>query len=141
MQLHKKLALPYTQESLYTLIATIEAYPTFIPGCSTAKILEQTPEFLRAELTIGYGPFKEKFISKVYLTPFESIEAVGETGPFRHLKVVWKFQAINPQETGVDFFLDVEFKSKLIERMFVRLARRIDLSSFKEMIERRMRIF
>jgi coenzyme Q-binding protein COQ10 len=131
MQLQKKLTLPYTQESLYTLIVDIEKYPTFISGCSAAKILERTSEFLRAELTVGYGPFKETFISKVYITPFDSIKAVGEAGPFHSLKVVWKFQALSPEETEVDFFLEVQFKSKILETIAGKMINRINISTLK----------
>jgi coenzyme Q-binding protein COQ10 len=127
--------LPYSQEALYSLIANIEAYPTFLSVCTGAKILERTPEFLRAELVVGYGPFKEKFISKVYLAPFDSIEALSETGPFRHLRVVWNFQALSLQETSVDFFLDIEFKSKILERMVVKMIPRVNLSFLKKIFE------
>ncbi len=139
MHIQRKLILPYAQEDLYSLIATVDAYPNFVPACRHVKILEHTSDFLRAELTLGYGLFKEKFISKVYLTPFDAIEAIGESGPFHHLKVVWKFQAIGPQETEVAFSLEAQFKSKLLGHMVERGMRRADLSSFTEIIEKRMR--
>lgn len=135
MNIQRKLILPYSQEVLYSLIANIAAYPIFIPGCSTAKILEQTPEFVRAELTVGYGPFKETFISNVYLTPLTAIEAIGEEGPFHHLKVVWNLQTRVPQETEVDFFLEVEFKSKLLERIVSKMINRVNLAVLKKIFE------
>ena len=49
-----------------------------------------------AELAIGFGPFHEKFVSRIVLTPDAEggprIETIGVEGPFRQLASHWSFE-------------------------------------------------
>lgn len=113
---HDKKRLPYSAEKLYQVVADIESYPTFLPGCLAAKILEPGEEYCRASLTIGYGPFRESYISKVLLTPFTRIEVIYESGPFSYLRNHWNFHSISEEETEVEFFIDFKFRSFFLQK-------------------------
>lgn len=70
------------------------------------------------ELAIGFGPFHERFVSRVVLTPDGPdgmrIETVGVEGPFRTLTSRWLFQA-HPAGTLIEFSLEFEFRSRLLQ--------------------------
>jgi coenzyme Q-binding protein COQ10 len=121
---HDKKTLPHSAEKLYQVVADIESYPSFLPGCVDAKVLEKGDGYVRASLTIGYGPFRESYISRVLLTPFNRIEVVYESGPFSYLKNHWTFHEASKTETEVEFFIDFKLRSfilqKAIESVFLK---------------------
>lgn len=77
--------LPYPAAALYALIADIPAYPSFVPYCTTASIIalsEPDPLLGKrwpriADLSVGWGPYDERFRSRVYCLPNTILESVA----------------------------------------------------------------
>jgi coenzyme Q-binding protein COQ10 len=108
--------LPYTPEQMYALVADIERYPEFLPWCVAARIRERRADFIDAELVIGFRMFRERFISHVRLKPPDRIDVAYAEGPFRYLNNHWKFEPM-PGGCRIDFFVDFEFKSRLLQKV------------------------
>ncbi|AQS90647.1 MULTISPECIES: type II toxin-antitoxin system RatA family toxin [Gluconobacter] len=106
--------IAYTPDQLFDLVADVEKYPQFLPWCVKASIRTQTEQELVADLTIGFGPFRETFTSRVTLERPSRIRVRYEKGPFRYLNNVWTFSP-DPRGCLVDFFVDFEFKSRLLQ--------------------------
>jgi coenzyme Q-binding protein COQ10 len=68
-----------------------------------------------ADMTIGFGPFRETFTSRVKLERPHHILVRYENGPFRYLHNQWRF---TPGERGtdVDFNVDFTFHSRILEK-------------------------
>ena len=116
----EKRKLLYSAEQMYQLVADVGKYPEFLPWCSAARIrsreIEGDSEIMLADLVISFKVFRERFGSKVSLHPLErKIETEYLDGPFKFLKSSWKFTAINETECEVDFFVNFEFKSRLLQ--------------------------
>ena len=120
--------LPYTPEQMYALVADIERYPEFLPWCVAARIRERKADFISADLVIGFGLIRERFTSNVKLDPPGRVDVAFADGPFRHLDSHWVFEWA-PGGCRVDFFVDFEFKSrvlqKVIEMLFGEAVRRM----------------
>ncbi|MCJ1468180.1 hypothetical protein MMC07_006808 [Pseudocyphellaria aurata] len=77
--------LPYPAAPLYALIADITAYPSFVPYCTAGNIVAvSAPDPLLgelwpriADLSVGWGPYDERFRSRVYCLPNTVIESVA----------------------------------------------------------------
>ncbi|MAS44662.1 MAG: ubiquinone-binding protein [Rhodobacteraceae bacterium] len=119
----EKRTMPYSADQMYALIADVPSYPEFLPWCSAARIRARTPqpdgsEVLDADLVISFKVFREKFGSRVTLIPQERrIDVAYLDGPFRYLNNHWKF---DPREDGgcdVDFFVDFEFRSIVLQKL------------------------
>jgi coenzyme Q-binding protein COQ10 len=68
MPRHEEQAtLAYSAEELFTVVADIKDYPSFVPWCSGARILKEDLQQIIADLVIGFGPFQETFRSQVSL--------------------------------------------------------------------------
>lgn len=104
----------HSAEQLFDLVADVGNYPKFLPWCAAAKVRSRTDTDLVADLTIGFGPFRESFTSRVSLDRPNLIKVRYEHGPFRYLNNQWKFQA-DPRGCKVDFFVDFEFRSRLLQ--------------------------
>jgi len=106
--------IPYRDEQLFELVADVGSYPKFLPWCVGARVRSRTETELVADLTIGFGPFRETFTSRVALDRPRSVRVRYERGPFRYLNNVWTF---TPDAKGcrVDFFVEFEFRSRLLQ--------------------------
>jgi len=106
--------VPYRPEQLFDLVADVGQYPRFLPWCVGARVRRRDTEEMLADLTIGFGPFRESFTSRVGLIRPGHILVRYEDGPFRYLRNHWRFQAVDAG-TEVDFSVDFAFRSRLLE--------------------------
>jgi coenzyme Q-binding protein COQ10 len=107
--------VPYRPDQLFDLVADVAKYPQFLPWCVGARIRSRKDNELIADLTIGFGPFRESFTSRVSLDPPSHIKVKYENGPFRYLNNDWTFTP-DPRGCIVKFFVDFEFRSRLLQR-------------------------
>jgi coenzyme Q-binding protein COQ10 len=126
----EKRFLPYTQAQLFELVAAVDRYPEFLPWCIAARIrsreaLPDAPSrsVITADLVIGYRMIRERFTSRVTLSPPGRIDVTYAEGPFRYLNNHWIFEPVPPSPerptggTMVDFYVDFEFHSKLLQSL------------------------
>ncbi len=106
--------LPYSPEQMFDLVADVGKYPIFLPWCAGARVKSHTETQLVADLTIGFGPFRESFTSRVQLDRPHQIQVKYENGPFRYLNNQWTFEP-NPKGCNVKFYVDFEFKSRVLQ--------------------------
>ena len=106
--------VPFRPEQLFDLVADVGRYPEFLPWCVGARVRSRTETESLADLTIGFGPFRESFTSRVLLERPGKIRVRYENGPFRYLNNQWTFTA-DPRGCRVDFFVDFEFRSRLLQ--------------------------
>jgi coenzyme Q-binding protein COQ10 len=110
----EKKMLPYSDEQLFDMVADVRRYPEFLPWCVGARVVSRTEHELIADLTIGFKMFRETFRSQVTLERPHHVHVRYLTGPFRYLNNHWRFRPVTGG-TEVDFFVDFEFKSRLLQ--------------------------
>jgi len=124
----EKTLVPYRPDQLFDLVADVGDYPRFLPWCVGARVKSRTESLLIGDLTIGFGPFRESFTSRVALERPRRILVAYENGPFKYLKNQWIFL---PETAGtrVDFFVDFEFRSRILQKaigiVFAEAVRRM----------------
>lgn len=106
-------------DQMFALVADIEKYPEFLPLCEDLKIRSRKERgdvvLLIADMTIGYKAIRETFTSQVLLKPTESVIDVKYLdGPFRYLNNRWTFSDQPDGGCTVSFFIDYEFKSRML---------------------------
>lgn len=110
----ERKVLRYSPDQMFDLVADVRRYPEFLPWCVGARVLSSTDAELVADLTIGFKMFRETFRSRVTLERPYHVHVTYENGPFRYLNNHWRFNAA-PQGCEVDFFVDFEFHSRLLQ--------------------------
>lgn len=107
--------LPHTPEQLYALVADVERYPEFLPWAVACRIRKRQDPVIWADLVIGFKMIRERFTSKVTLNPeARRIDVEYVDGPFHYLNNHWQFEP-HPDGCAVDFFVDFEFKNKVLQ--------------------------
>ena len=113
----EKRLIPHTPEQMYQLVADIEKYPEFLPWCVGTRIRSRDGDVILADMVIGYKVFRERFTSRVTLSPTQRIDVAYSEGPFRYLNNHWKFIPEGDGHCTVDFYVDFEFHSRILQRM------------------------
>ncbi len=114
----------HKSEDLFDIVADIESYPEYLPACQNAQILERHPNYLLAQLIIGYGPLHETFISRVYLDRERGIIDVElEEGPLHDLECRWSFTQ-KGEDCQTVCALDFDFQRGFLARFATPLLDR-----------------
>lgn len=111
----EKRVLPYSPEQMFDLVAAVDRYPEFLPWCTGARIRSRTGNVVIADLIIGFKMFRERFTSKVVLDRPGRIDVAYTDGPFRYLTNHWDFIPRDDGQCLIDFYVDFEFKSRLLQ--------------------------
>jgi coenzyme Q-binding protein COQ10 len=114
--------MPYSADQMYALVADVESYSEFLPWCAASRIRQrrqtEAGEVIDADLVISFRVFRESFGSRVTLRPEQrSIDVEYLEGPFRYLNNHWHFEPVSESECEVDFFVDFEFRSRVLQSL------------------------
>ena len=110
--------LPYAPDELYEIVAGVDRYPEFLPWCSAARITRREGAVFFADLVISFKVWREKFTSKVTLDPERRrVEVEYVNGPFRYLHNHWQFLQGPDGGCVIDFHVDFEFKSRVLQQL------------------------
>ncbi len=112
----------HTAASMFALVADVEKYPEFLPLCEALTVRSRRERdgrsMLVADMTVGYKAIRETFTSQVHLKPDElAIDVKYLDGPFRYLSNIWRFDEAADGGTDIHFFIDYEFKSRILGAM------------------------
>ena len=118
----EKRRVPHSPEEMFALVADIEKYPEFLPWCVGARIRSRTDTLLVADLIIGFKGIRESFTSRVALDrEAMTIDVTYQDGPFKYLNNNWKFGNAEADQCALDFYVDFEFKSRILQKMIEML--------------------
>lgn len=114
----EKRVLPYAPDKLFDLVADIERYPEFLPWCIGARIRNRRENVVIADLVIGFKGIRERFTSRVTLNrEGMRIDVAYLDGPFKYLNNHWIFNDADGDACEIDFFVDFEFRSRLLQKI------------------------
>jgi coenzyme Q-binding protein COQ10 len=130
--------LPYTPEQLFELVGDVERYPDFVPWVTSMRVWNRRDDGagvtgMDAEAGVGFSFLRERFSTRVTRDATAKEVTVSLiSGPFKHLMNRWRFSP-HPTGTTVDFYIDFEFKSKLLTALLT--------ANFGHAVERLMGCF
>ena len=118
-QFETRRPVKHSPDQMFDLIADVEKYPQFLPLCEGLTVRSRKErdgkELLVADMTVGYKAIRETFTTQVLLNKAERIIDVKYIdGPFKYLDNRWSFEAMGEGGCSVNFFIDYEFKSRIL---------------------------
>ena len=108
--------LPFSPQQMFDMVADVERYPEFLPWCVATRIRTSSDDEMVADMAIGFKMFREQFTSHVHLNNPNRIDVEYKNGPFKYLENHWVFDEAEGGGCLVDFHVDFEFRSKLLEK-------------------------
>ena len=124
-QISRTALVPYSAEQMYQLVNDVKSYPQFLPGCSGSRVLDQSASQMMAAVDVSKAGISKTFTTRNILVSNQSIIMQLVDGPFRKLMGGWKFTPIGDDACKIEFQLDFEFTSKLIELAFGRVFKEL----------------
>lgn len=141
----EKKLIGYTREQLFDVVAAVENYHLFVPGCRRSEVTHREETLIKARLEIGRPPLLESYTSRVCLERPKLIKASCVEGVlFKHMDTRWQFDlppSPYPKEQSclVNFQVAFEFKSFLVANLastiFDEIAR-MNISAFMKRAEK-----
>jgi coenzyme Q-binding protein COQ10 len=101
----------------------VTAYPEFVPWITAmrtwnARTLPDGAETVDAEAGVGFSFLKERFSTRVRRDAETlQIHVSLLSGPFKRLANRWQFFEADEGKTRVEFDIDFQFKSRLLEAL------------------------
>jgi coenzyme Q-binding protein COQ10 len=120
---HVSKRLPYAPEQLFALVGDVMAYPDFVPWITAmrtwnARSIGEGVETVDAEAGVGFSFLKERFSTRVRRDAnARQIDVTLLSGPFKRLANRWEFFDDGGGQTRVEFDIDFQFKSRLLEAL------------------------
>ncbi|MBT4891166.1 MAG: type II toxin-antitoxin system RatA family toxin, partial [Rhodospirillales bacterium] len=88
----------------------------FLPWCVATRIRQDSETMMVADMVIGFKVFREGFTSRVTMERPKTIRVEYENGPFKYLHNHWIFNEDGDGSCTVDFAVDFEFRSRLLDK-------------------------
>ena len=114
----KSVLLWYSAPEMYALVTGVEAYPSFLPWCEKAEVLDHSGGDMTVRLHLHYAGLRHAFTTRNQHTPELSVLMQLVDGPFSDLDGTWHFVAIGAAGTAacrVEFDLRYAFSSRTLE--------------------------
>jgi ribosome-associated toxin RatA of RatAB toxin-antitoxin module len=114
---HKSVIVGYSAEQMFALVDTMEDYPRFLPWCGGVEVLGRETDRLVATIAIHYHGIKQSFTTENIHTRPTSIQMRLLEGPFKHLQGAWVFKPLREDACKIEFDLQYEFSSRILEKI------------------------
>ena len=117
---HKSVLLWYSPGEMYELVTDIEDYPTFLPWCDKAEVLERHDDGVTARLGLAYRGVRHAFTTRNQQVEDTSVKVQLVDGPFSLLDGTWLFRPLgrpgsDEQACKIEFDLRYAFASRALE--------------------------
>lgn len=114
--IEKSVLIARTAQNMFDLVDGVEDYPKFLPWCGGTELIERTATVTAARIHIDYHGIKAHFSTQNTKDAPHRIEIKLRDGPFRRLDGGWRFTALGDVGCKVEFHLNYEFSSKILEK-------------------------
>jgi ribosome-associated toxin RatA of RatAB toxin-antitoxin module len=113
----KTLLVPYTDAQMFALIDGVERYPEFLPWCGRVTLLKRDDRMTSATLEINFHGIRQEFTTENPKSAPVWMDIKLVEGPFRALEGGWRFTQLGERGCKIDFHMQYEFASRLLEKL------------------------
>ena len=115
-QINRSALMPFKQKDIFNLVNDVEAYPDFLPWCSSAEILEKSSDQVLDKLTLKKMGVSYELVTRNRLSRFNLIDIEFVEGPLQSLKGEWLFTELGDLGCKVEMSLGFELKKRFIDK-------------------------
>ena len=116
----KTVLLWYSPVEMYELVTGVQDYPSFLPWCDKAEVLERHEDGITGRLGLAYMGVRHAFTTRNLHLPGTSVTVQLVDGPFSLLDGTWFFHPLGrpgseERACKIEFDLRYAFSSKALE--------------------------
>ncbi|MBD1577372.1 ubiquinone-binding protein [Vibrio sp. S11_S32] len=138
---NRSALVSFSAEQMFFLVNDVESYPEFLPGCSGSKLIESSDTALIASVDVAKAGIKKTFTTANVMIPGRVIELQLVDGPFKSLTGRWNFIPLDEFACKIEFQLDFEFTSKLIEMAFGKVFKDLTNNMVNSFTQRAKQVY
>jgi ribosome-associated toxin RatA of RatAB toxin-antitoxin module len=113
----RSVLAPYAANEMFALVDEVESYPQFLPWCEGTRVVSREPGRTVATIRANYHGLRQEFTTQNTNRPGERIDIDLVSGPFRTLRGHWQFAPLGERGCRIDFRLEYEFASRILEKV------------------------
>lgn len=141
----KSVLLWYSPREMYTLVTAVEDYPSFLPWCERAEVLDRNEAGMTARLTLAKGGVRHAFTTRNLHQDNTAVQVQLVDGPFSLLDGSWRFLPLaragataegEPEACRIEFELRYAFASAALEAVVSPVFDRIANTFVDAFVER-----
>lgn len=107
--------VPFSAEAMFDLVADVESYPLFLPGCTGARIHSREADTVQASIALAQGPLKTEFCTVNVQERPRRITMALQQGPFSELSGVWEFMPLGTEGSRVTLKVSFAFANRVTD--------------------------
>ena len=116
-QVEKTVLVGFSAFQMFTLVDQVENYPEFLPWCGGTEVKWRDDLSTVATVNIDYLGIKQRFTTENSKQVPHLIQMKLQEGPFSHLEGSWRFLELGDDACKIEFNLQYEFSSKILEKV------------------------
>ncbi len=141
----KSVLLWYSPREMYDLVIAVKDYPSFLPWCERAEILEQHDDGMTVRLSLAKGGVRHAFTTRNQHVTGQEVQVQLIDGPFSQLAGTWRFLPIarastdpgdEPRACRIEFDLRYAFSNAALEAVVSPVFDRIANSFVDSFVQR-----
>ena len=137
----KSVLIERTALQMFELVDRVEDYPKFLPWCGGTELLERTDSKTAARIHISYHGLKAHFATENAKEVPNWMNIALREGPFRKMDGRWKFTPLGETACKIDFRLQYEFSSKILEKALGPVFHHIANTFVESFVKRAQQIY
>jgi len=116
-EIHRSAIVPYAAESMFDLVADVDAYAEFVPGCTESRLEDSgsdagCPEVI-ASLGLAHSGHTGHFTTRNRMEPPGHIHMSLVDGPFSELEGDWRIEPLGDAGCRLELSMRFAFSSRL----------------------------
>ena len=125
MEIRRSVLVPYSADDMFDLIEQAESYPSFLPWCTAAEIIERSDDWVAARLEFTYLKVRFALRTRNAKRRPEWLQVRMVEGPFTRFHGDWHLVPLADQGCKVTFDLAYEPAAGLFDRVATAALDRI----------------
>ena len=112
----KSVLIARTPHEMFLLVDRVEDYPQFLPWCGGTELHQRTDVVTAATLRVNYRGITTQFSTENTKDVPRWMDIRLTSGPFSRMDGGWRFIPLGEAACKVEFRLNYEFSSQLLEK-------------------------
>jgi ribosome-associated toxin RatA of RatAB toxin-antitoxin module len=117
VEIRRSVLVPYSAEAMFDMIEQAEFYPSFLPWCTAAEILDRSDDWVAARLEFTYLSLRFTMRTRNPKRRPEWLQVRLVEGPFKQFQGDWRLVPLADQGCRVAFDLSYQFSEGVVDQV------------------------